>query len=87
MKRVAVSKIRFFEKSGARLNIPQSVVDDENFPFHDGGLAKIEVNDSSIKLTRPEWWEMLDWNELRDTYRLLPSEVRDKIRQRGLIRD
>jgi len=79
MKRVAVSKIRFFEKSGARLNIPQSVVDDENFPFHDGGLVKIEVNDSSIKLTRPEWWEMLDWSELKETYRVLPPEVKKKI--------
>jgi len=87
MKKVAVSKIKFFEKSGARLYIPQSVVGDENFPFHDGDLVKIEVSNPSIKLTRPEWWEMLDWNELQDTYQLLPHEVREKIRQQGLIQD
>ena len=87
MKKVAVSKIKFFEKSGARLYIPQSVVGDENFPFHDGDLVKIEVSNPSIKLTRPEWWEMLDWDELQDTYQLLPPEVREKIRRQGLIRD
>jgi hypothetical protein len=87
MKKVAVSKIKFFEKSGARLYIPQSAVGDENFPFRDGDLVKIEVSNPSIKLSRPEWWEMLDWNALQDTYQLLPPDVREKIRQQGLIQD
>jgi hypothetical protein len=87
MKKVAVSKIKFFEKSEARLYIPQSAVGDENFPFRDGDLVKIEVSNPSIKLSRPEWWEMLDWNALQDTYQLLPPDVREKIRQQGLIQD
>ncbi len=85
MKKVAVSKIKFFEKSGARLYIPQSVVADKDFPFHDGDLVKIEVGNPSITLTRPEWWEMLDWHELKDTFQLLPPEVKEKIRNQGLV--
>ena len=87
MKRIAVSKIKFFEKSGARLYLPQSVISDPDFPFEDGDLVKIEVGNPSIRLTRPEWWEMLDWNEMKDTFRLLPAEVKAEIEKQGLVRE
>ena len=33
---------------------------------------------------RVEWWEMIDWNEMRDAYEVLPEEVKRKIEERGL---
>ncbi|HIH87819.1 TPA: hypothetical protein HA344_01250 [Candidatus Bathyarchaeota archaeon] len=86
MGKVAVSKIKYFKKSGARLYIPQSVLDDPNWRFSDGDLVKIEVGNPSISLSKPEWWEMLDWNEMAETYKLLPEEIREKIRSRGLLK-
>ncbi len=86
MGKVAVSKIKYFNKSGARLYIPQSVLNDPNWRFANGDLVKIEIGNPSITLSKPEWWEMLDWSEMNDAYRLLPDEVKEKIRDRGLLK-
>lgn len=32
----------------------------------------------------PEWWRMLDWNEMKNAWILLPDDIRDKVRQAGL---
>ena len=85
-KKVAVSKIKYFKKSGARLYLPQSVLDDPGWQFKDVDLVKIEIGNPSISISKPEWWEMLDWNEMAEAYKLLPQEIKDKIRNRGLIR-
>ena len=84
MSKIAVSRIKYYKKSGARLYIPQSVIEDPDFRFNDGDIVKIEINNPAIIISRPEWWEMLDWTEMSDTYALLPQEVRDKIRESGL---
>ncbi len=86
MGKVAVSKIKYFKKSGARLYIPQSVLDDPNWRFNDGDLVKIEVGNPLISLSKPEWWEMLDWNEMTEAYKLLPEEIREKIRSHRLLK-
>jgi len=31
-----------------------------------------------------EWWEMLNWEEMKDTYENLPQNIKEKIRERGL---
>jgi len=76
---VAVTRIKFFEKSGARLNIPASVVRSPGFPFEDDDLVKIEIGNDSLIIEKPEWWEMLDWNEMRNAYNALPDEIKEKI--------
>jgi hypothetical protein len=79
----ATTKIRRYAKSGARLYINQSLLDDPKFPFKDGDIVKIEVTNPGLTLTRPEWWEIIDWNQMRDAYRQLPEEIRAKIQAKG----
>ena len=31
-----------------------------------------------------EWWEMLDWNQMENTWKMLSDEFKDKIRRAGL---
>ncbi len=85
MKKVAVSRIKYFKKSGARLYIPQSVIEDPGWRFEDGDLIKIEIGNPSLTISKPQWWEMLNWNEMRETFDLLPDETKAEIRNHGLI--
>ena len=85
-KKLEVSKIKYFKKSGARLYLPQSILDDPGWQFRDGDLVKIEIGNPSVSISKPEWWEMIDWNEMAEAYQLLPQETKDKIRTKGLIR-
>jgi len=78
-----VSRIRFFKKSGARLYIPEKVA--RQMSFKDDDLVKIQINEGSLRIERVEWWEMIDWNEMRDAYKVLPEEVKRKIEKQGLI--
>lgn len=36
------------------------------------------------KVHEVEWWEMLDWNEMKNTWERLPEEVKQKIVDAGL---
>ncbi|MCD6263195.1 hypothetical protein J7L60_02130 [Candidatus Bathyarchaeota archaeon] len=81
---VVVTRIKFFKKSGARIYLPSKIVKDPDFPFEDDDLVKIEIGNDSLRIERPEWWEMLDWNELREAYETLPEEIKRKIAERGL---
>jgi len=79
-----VSRIKFFKKSGARLYIPEKVANSQLFPFKDDELVKIQINEGSLRIERVEWWEMIDWNEMRDAYEVLPEELKRKIEKQGL---
>ena len=35
----------------------------------------------------PEWWEMLDWNEMKKAWITLPEETKELIREAGLAPD
>jgi len=76
-----VSRIKFFAKSGARLYIPNKLITHEDFPFEDGGLVKIEFGKNEILvISKPEWWEMLDWEKMPKAYEGLPEDIKEKIR-------
>lgn len=79
MSKKSFGKVIFFEKSGARLYIPAKIVNDSSFPFKNGEIVKIEIGNSSLKLKAVEWWEMLDWGTMPETYEKLPDEVKRKI--------
>jgi hypothetical protein len=81
--KTVTAQIRYYSKSGARLYIPQSLLDDPGFPFKGGDVVKIEVSNPGLTLTRPEWWEIIDWNQMRDTYRQLPEDIRAQIQAKG----
>ena len=76
-----ITRLKHFKKSGARIYIPQSLLLSPSFPFADDDLVKIELGKNGVVvLSRPEWWEMLDWETMSKTYEMLPQEIKDKIR-------
>ena len=75
----------YFKKSGARLYIPEKVVSDSAFPFKDGDIIKIEIEENTVTLKKTEWWEMLDWKTMPETFEKLPPDVQGKIRNANLI--
>ena len=81
---IASTRIKFYKKSGARLYIPESLIRAPGFPFEDDDLVKIEMDEGGLRISRPEWWELLDWNEMREAYSILPREMREKIAEKGL---
>lgn len=85
MSRKSFGRITFFKKSGARLYLPARIVDDSSFPFQDGEIVKIEIGNSSLKLEAVEWWEMLDWKTMPETYEKLPNKIKRKIEATQLI--
>jgi len=44
----------------------------------------MSTNYYNITARAPEWWEMLDWNVMKDSYELLPEEVKTKIKENSL---
>lgn len=78
-------RLTFFKNSGARLYVPERIVGDSNFPFKDGEVIKIEIGNDSLILKSVEWWEMLDWQTMPETFEKLPEETKRKIRTAGLF--
>jgi hypothetical protein len=37
--------------------------------------------DNHVK--KPEWWEMIDWNQMLLAWKTLPTEIKQKIKQAG----
>ena len=81
---IATTRVKFYKKSGARLYLPEDLVRDPSFPFKDDDLVKIEMRKNSLTISRPEWWELLNWSEMREAYVRLPAEIRANIAERGL---
>ncbi len=79
-------RIKFFQKSRARLYIPQKVIEDSNFPFKDNDIVKIRIENNSIFLEGVEWWEMIDWETQPEAYAKLPEKIKSKIRASKVIR-
>lgn len=85
MARIGFGRIRHYLRSGARLYIPQKVLEDSAFPFRDGDLVKFEIRpDGSVNLKGVEWWEMIDWDSQLDSFNRLPDEVKASIRKARL---
>ena len=75
-----ISRIKFFPKSGARLYIPNRLITHEGFPFEDNELVKIELDENGVLvISRPHWWEMLDWDNMSKAYEGLPEDIKEKI--------
>ena len=36
------------------------------------------------KSKEKEWWQLLDWNMMKNTWKILPKEIKNKIREAGL---
>lgn len=82
--RTATTQIKYYAKSGARLYIPQGLLDNPEFPFMADEILKVEILDGKLVLSKPEWWEMLDWDEMPQVWKTLPEEIKSKVREAGL---
>ena len=76
---IGITRFKLFKKSGGRIYIPQQLLLSPDFPFSDSDLIKITIEKDTVVLSHPQWWELLDWNEMRDAYESLPQEIKDKI--------
>ena len=85
MAKRGFGRISYFKKSGARLYIPEKVLKDANFPFKDGYIVKIEAGNDGLQVRPVEWWEMLDWKTMPEAFEKLPAEIKEKVKQAGLI--
>ncbi|MFH2111204.1 MAG: hypothetical protein ABIJ47_08105 [Candidatus Bathyarchaeota archaeon] len=80
---VSTAQLKRF-KSGARLYLRRELLDDPKFPFEDEEVLKVEIVDRKLVLSRPEWWEMLDWDEMPQVWKTLPEEIKSMVRKAGL---
>jgi hypothetical protein len=81
---ISTTQLKHFNKSGARLYLKQELLNEPEFPFEDDEILKVEILDSKLVLSKPEWWEMLDWDEMPQVWRTLPEEIKSKVREAGL---
>ena len=81
---VSTTQLKHFNKSGARLYLRQELLNDPEFPFDDEEILKVEIVGGKLVLSRPEWWEMLDKDEMPQVWRTLPEEIKPKVREAGL---
>jgi len=84
---IATTQLKHFSKSGARLYIKQQLLESPEFPFEEDEILKVEIKDGTLIMSRPEWWEMLDWNEMKKAWKTLPEETKELIRNAGLAPD
>jgi len=81
---VSTTQLKHFNKSGARLYLRQELLNDPEFPFDDEEILKVEIVGGKLVLSRPEWWEMLDWDQMPHVWKTLPEEIKAKVREAGL---
>lgn len=52
-----------------------------------GGYCHCEFGDGNRilnEMVQVEWWEMLNWNNMKNAWILLPEETKIKVREAGL---
>jgi len=59
-----------------RINIPSNVVEELNLGKEDYLLFKAK---------KAEWYDMLDWSEMKTTWDKLPAEIKNKIKEDGIF--
>jgi len=55
-----------------------------------GGYCHCEFSDGNRvlnEMVEAKWWELLDWNQMENTWVRLSEEIKDKIREAGLAPD
>ena len=87
---VLFGRVRFFKKSGAYLYLPAEFVKSGLFPFQDGDILKLELDEAKISederkvklvVSAPHWWEQLDWNTMPDAFINLPNDIQEDIKK------
>lgn len=59
-----------------RINIPSDVVEELKLGKEDFLLFKAK---------KAEWYDMLDWSEMKTTWDKLPKEIKEKIQEDGIF--
>lgn len=87
---VVFGRVRYFKKSGAYLYLPEKFVNSGFFPFNDGDILKLELDEAKISADEtkikliasvPHWWELLDWSKMPEAFIKLPKEIQELIKE------
>lgn len=86
MANVYTTKLKKYPKSGAMIYIPQDALEDPEFPFKDGDILRIKMENPQISIIKPAWFELINWSEpqMRQGFNDLPEEIQAQIREKGL---
>ena len=80
---IATTQLKHYTKSGARIYITQKLLNEPAFPFHPDEILKITIQKDQLIIQKPEWWEMIDWNQMPQAWKTLPEEIKQKITEAG----
>jgi hypothetical protein len=81
MAKIGFTRFKGYKKSGAMGYVPEKVYEDPAWPFKDGEVVKIRIEDGRVIHEKAQWWELLDWTKLADAYEKLPEEIRSEIQK------
>jgi hypothetical protein len=81
MAKVGFTRFKGYAKSGAMLYIPEKVFQDKEWPFVEGEVVKVRIEDGRVIQEKAEWWELIDWTKVpKDAYHKLPPEIKSKVK-------
>ena len=80
---ITTTQLKHYNKSGARIYIKQELLNEPTFPFKQDEILKITIQKDQLIIEKPEWWEMIDWNQMPQAWITLPQEIKQKITQAG----
>ncbi len=49
-----------------------------------GGIINDPFDEVKLPVVGEEWWHLLDWNTMKETWKRLPSALKKKIKDAGL---
>jgi len=85
MALIGKGRFRHYNNPGAMLYIPDRIVSDPRWPFEDGEIVKITIENGRVVETRARWYEMLDWEGNPGMYEKLSPEAKEEIKQARIL--
>ena len=72
-----ITRLKKYPISGAMFYLGVGILNDPEFCFNDGELLKIEIEDGKLIISKPKWYELLDWTTFEESsIEQLPEEAR-----------
>ena len=73
-----ITRLKKYPISGAMLYLGVGVLNDPDFDFNDGELLKIEIDGGKLVISKPKWYELLDWTTFEESLiEGLPQEAKE----------
>jgi hypothetical protein len=73
-----ITRLKKYPISGAMLYLGVGLLNDPDFDFSDGELLKIEIEYDKLVISKPKWYELLDWTTFEESsIEQLPEEAKE----------